>query len=630
MGRVGLLACTVLLAAGAAVLLRREIEDPGVRLLLPEGSSSWIRLPEPFSHVGRPAANATTLFRRRFTLDRAVLHPRCVVRALQSVAVQIDGASVGPPPLPTDRWKDPIEVELGPRLPAGEHLILLAVRNRTGPPCLLARATEIGLATDSSWEASGDGGTWTRAMSVETPENLTLWDTIPSVRQAFSSLSAWIAALFLAGFAWTIARSRGLLGPFRITPSRVRWILLAAWVVLAANNLPKIPLAQGFDVSAHVDYVRYVAERGRLPLANEGWEMYQAPLYYVVTAAWARLLEFAGVSTIEPLLRAIPLACGAAQVEIAYRTMRHAFPDRDDLQCIGTWIAGLLPVNLYISQVVGNEPFAGLACSVVALLCVRSVSQPGEARPMSEAIGLGVALGIALLSKMTAVLWIPLAGIALARGRIVRAAVALGTAALLSGWFYARNWIELGKPFVGNWDWKETNRIWWQDPGYRIPEHFLRFGQSLVQPVYAAVRGFWDSMYSTLWADGLFGGTMIPPPWNLDWMLAGAWLGLPITIAVAAGMLGAAPRGRSAGRAEAFSSIAVLLFLFAAVAFYLRLPIYSCAKASYLLPILPCLALLAAAGLRPAVAKLVPRAIVNGLLIASGAAAYAAYFVRSA
>ena len=38
---------------------------------------------------------------------------------------------------------------------------------------------------------------------------------------------------------------------------------------------------------------------------------------------------------------------------------RTVFPGRNDLQIIGTAVGGFLPLNIYISQVVGNEPLSG-------------------------------------------------------------------------------------------------------------------------------------------------------------------------------------------------------------------------------------------------------------------------------
>jgi photosystem II stability/assembly factor-like uncharacterized protein len=111
-------------------------------------------------------------------------------------------------------------------------------------------------------------------------------------------------------------------------------------------------------------------------------------------------------------------------------------------------------------------------------------------------------------------------------------------------------------------------------------------------------------------------------------MLAGAWLGLPITAAVVLGMIRSPSRSESTRRATRLAAFAVLLYVVVALDFFLRLPIYSCAKATYLLGLTPAFALLAAAGFAPLLDRTWTRSLVHGWLVGSGVAFYAAYFVR--
>jgi hypothetical protein len=146
--------------------------------------------------------------------------------------------------------------------------------------------------------------------------------------------------------------------------------------------------------------------------------------------------------------------------------------------------------------------------------------------------------------------------------------------------------------------------------------------------VNAGIRGFWDSIYSTLWLDGAL-SSMIAydylPPWNFTPMIAGSWLGLIPTAAIVIGVSTAA-RG-SARRAQVFAVLCLTVFFAAFLDRYLKLPTYAVAKATYTLGLSPCYALLAAAGFRPLLGNRWLRATVYGLLACFGAAAYAAYFV---
>ncbi len=135
-------------------------------------------------------------------------------------------------------------------------------------------------------------------------------------------------------------------------------------------------------------------------------------------------------------------------------------------------------------------------------------------------------------------------------------------------------------------------------------------------------------MYSTLWCDGLVGGAKVPPPWNLDCMLAGAWFGLPITAAIVWAMVRVWRRSSTGLRAERFAVLAIVLYALVALDFYLRLPIYSSAKATYTLALIPLCALLAASGFTPLLNHLWSRVALFGFLLCFGVTSYAAYFVR--
>ncbi|MBI4603626.1 MAG: hypothetical protein HY721_16865, partial [Planctomycetes bacterium] len=409
----------------------------------------------------------------------------------------------------------------------------------------------------------------------------------------------------------------------------------------------KVPDHVGFDAFAHLDYIRHVAERRSIPLATEGWQMFQSPLYYLLSAPlhslFAALFEPA---TAARLLRVVPLAAGAAQVELCHRALRLAFPARPDLRILGTLAGGLLPMNLYGSQAVGNEPLAaalsGLAL-VLALAVLRAERAPG-ARLLAA---LGLALGLALLAKVTALLLVPVvlgavgwrarrdaregasAGSGLRRGA-ASAALVLGVAALASGWYYGRNWIALGKPFFGGWD-PERGIVWWQDPAWRTPGDILRFGECLARPVFAAAAGFWDGLYSTLWADGYLSSVISfehRPPWSYGLMLSGVLLALLPAAAILLGTAAAFRRSSGPARdAAALSLAAVLVHLAAMVALFASVPIYSTAKATYMAGVTPGIAILAASGLDLLARRPLARAAVHGGLACWAAAAYGAYFV---
>jgi Dolichyl-phosphate-mannose-protein mannosyltransferase len=463
--------------------------------------------------------------------------------------------------------------------------------------------------------------------------------------ESMRRVAPWLGAVFCVSFAWTFWNGRA----WRLTPRVLRWVLVACWIVLAANNLWKVPPDIGFDVQAHYEYIERIVRGRSIPLATEGWQMFQPPLFYLLAAPWFALFRthFSDESVVK-LLRVLPLLCGLAQIEILFRAARAVFPDKDDLQAILLTVGGLLPMQIYISMVIGNEPLAGCLTAAVVLMCFLLLAQPARPRSNRFFVVLGLLWGLGLLSKVTPLLLTPLVAAAVvwqARREtaldagsktirrpspgfgFTRLAWVFGACLLTSGWYFARNWSHFGKPIIFGGT-PESGFLWWQDPSYRTWNQLTSFGRSFVQPVYSGCWSLWDSLYSSLWLDGFVSGTATIPqgvPWNLNLMEAGAWLGL-----LPAGLMlcGLAAGWRMAPRAAwAFAVAAIAIYLAAVADLYVRLPIYSTAKATYMLGLLPCFALLAAAGAGPFLRFRLSRAILFAALSTWAVAAYAAYFI---
>ena len=115
--------------------------------------------------------------------------------------------------------------------------------------------------------------------------------------------------------------------------------------------------------------------------------------------------------------------------------------------------------------------------------------------------------------------------------------MAVAVCLAVCGWHYARVWANYGAPLLGNWG-PEAGFNWWQDDGYRTSAYYFKFGEVLRRPWYASLQSFGDGIYSTLWGDGMLGGSSeLPtrPPWNYGLMAMGYWLALVPSAMVAAG-----------------------------------------------------------------------------------------------
>ena len=622
-------AAFVALALAPLVLQVARMRAP---LLVSHAGAEWVHPKRPFILWGFTGGEKA-IFRASFALDRPAAASSLEVRSVGAASVAIDGAEVLERGPRTDAWREP-RAGAVPPLAAGQHEIVAHVANDFGPALLLLSAPALGVATGRTWEASYEGtprhpAAFQPALLASETNELDLPRRFPEAPSALASLWLVYLALFAAAFAGTLRT------PAWFGAAAVRWTLLGLWAALALNNLFKLPLKMGaallgYDAADHYQYIDFIARNWRLPTAADGRQMFQAPLYYLLSAPLdAALSHFAARDTVERLLRAVPLLCGALQVEVAWRVARRVFPDRSGPQIVAMLVAGLMPMGFYISQYAGNEPLAGLLSAVALGLLV---TMPDDAGPRPWAVA-GAVIGLALLAKVTAaLLFLPLLWAAV-RMRPVpwrNLAVAAGCAAAICGWFYLRSFIQTGTPlvlstpFAGGHESSATR--WWQDPGYRTPRDLLTFGAALVRPIYAGIHGFWDSIWSTMWLDGALSGVVWPPPpWNYRPMSALALWSLLPAAAIAAGFVRAFSKSPPAG--SRLCALAVVAYFAAVAGLYAGLPIYSAGKATYALGLLPAYGLLGAAGFELLPRNGYARAAANGALLCWAASAFAAFFV---
>lgn len=612
--------------------------DPRIVFLSSHDNAQWIHIQRDFEIKGR-IGNETITYRKRFKLANGPANAVLTVQAVRSASVMIDGRMILPYNPDLNEWKTPRSVAIGDLSP-GDHEILIRVFNENGPAVLLAYCKACNVFTGEGWEASADGIAWRPAMRAARTKELELPREFPATYRALLSLAPFYVPLFLCVFLATLVfPSRGrMLRGMSLSPSAVRWVLLGLWAALAMNNIMKIDLGLGYDADAHYDYILHVSRTWSVPLATQGWQMFQSPLYYFISAVFYVFFSlFSDKVTAGYLLRVVPLLCGALQVELCYRAATSVFPDRKDLRIIGTVLGGLLPMNIYISHFAGNEPLAGLLSAAVLVMGV-SFLQMKDPPTTRQWLLLGVTLGLALLSKVTAVLLVlPLLLLiyslsAAKEGRHRKAwsggLVAFSTALIVSGWYFLRNWMELGTPFLGGWE----SFPWWQDPGYRTAHDLLSFGISLSHPIYSAIHGFWDSIYSTFWLDGFLSSadlfTENPPPWNYTFMLSGTLLSLVPSAAIVFGMMRTFARpSRSMGNGTLLCGFSIFFYFAVLLYLYISLPIYSTAKATYTLGLIPCYVVMGLTGLEPLMRILSVRAFLYAVLSCWAVSAYLSFFI---
>ncbi|OGP49650.1 MAG: hypothetical protein A2Y79_04980 [Deltaproteobacteria bacterium RBG_13_43_22] len=620
----------------------RILEDPRIHLLINEGGAEWIRFPEPFRLPVRWSEQLSTYFRYRFDVqmvpEKAVLN----FRVMKNAVIYLDGSVL----LRTTegKWKEPHRFDISRWLSLGEHELIFEVSNFNGHPALIAYSEQLSIFSGSRWAASKDRREWYPALSVDRISPFSISLTFLRADRAIGSLSPLLLSIFVFFFFWSLRLNDHLppswMKKASLSAGSVRWIVLGGWLLLAFNNFWKIPLEMGMDFKGHMQYILHVAEHGRIPLATAGWQMFQPPLYYLVTSSIYQFIEpLFSAETVIRILKLFPFFCGLIQVELSYRTVRVAYPDREGMQVVGTLLGGLIPMNLYMSQSLGNEPLAGCLTAMLILLALRIISRVSIANRES-AILMGFVLGLALLTKATPILIIlpllffisseilkgsatPGEGVRLTVRFI---AIFLGIALTVSGWYYLRNYLEMGGLFIGGWD-SSREIVWWQDPGYRTPRQFYTFGVSLFYPVFSSIFGFWDGIYSSFWSDAYLSAyTFSRPPWNYRFMLSGLWLSLFPSAAILIGFFSSFRKNHGPVVLLRFCTACITFYLVATFYLFLTVPIWSNAKASYALGLIPCFTLIGTEGFDLLTRQRFVRAVAYGLLACWAVASYVSYF----
>lgn len=220
------------------------------------------------------------------------------------------------------------------------------------------------------------------------------------------------------------------------TKNRSLWLLVlivAVYCALSALYAVQTPRWQTPDEPAHFNYVKYVAENARLPVLQVGdfpaqyleeikaarfppqmsidsirYESHQPPLYYALAAIVYRLSAGLGFAGQFLALRWFSVLLGAALLVVIYRLVREVFPEDPFVPLAATALVACVPMHLALTAAINNDTLAEL---LLALVLWQSVRVLRDGLSTRRAIGIGVLLGLAGLTKTT--VYLPLAVAAL-------------------------------------------------------------------------------------------------------------------------------------------------------------------------------------------------------------------------
>jgi len=235
-----------------------------------------------------------------------------------------------------------------------------------------------------------------------------------------------------------------------------RWglrVILALFVGLGAAYAVTTPTLEAPDEIYHYDYIRALVNTGRPPVLEEGGGRgfgHHAPLYYTYGAlvsfwvgendlevwperhnpffgyrfgevgrdnknlylhpdsdAFGRSDTWLGIRVV----RLASVLMGAITLSVVYQVGREVFPDRPEMALGAAGLGAFIPEFLFISGAVNDDNGASLFGALALWMMMRILRKGASWR---RCAGLGLALGMGWLSKLTMVALVPTAALTLA------------------------------------------------------------------------------------------------------------------------------------------------------------------------------------------------------------------------
>lgn len=285
--------------------------------------------------------------------------------------------------------------------------------------------------------------------------------------------------------------------------------LLFAFLVLGILYSIKIPILEALDEVWHFAVIHHILQERQLPIqpadpAESGlWRQQgsQPPLYYLlgsVLVAWADIRDFPSLVRYNPhasgghpevegnknillhwpeaerwpyrktalavhVLRLYSLLLGTLTIYGVYRVVLRIWPACRGLACLAAAFVAFNPQFLFIHAGVINDALAITLCTwtLERLVRMAGLERPLDATRWRDWVLIGALCGLAILSKLSAALLLPLTALLIAwlafqtrkvsiKARALRVVFCLSwvvvTAAFVSGWWFWRNWQLYGEP----------------------------------------------------------------------------------------------------------------------------------------------------------------------------------------
>jgi hypothetical protein len=237
-------------------------------------------------------------------------------------------------------------------------------------------------------------------------------------------------------------------------PSAVTWLrgrlpetaILALGVYLRLTMLWRFNPGWGYDAGVYWEVVEWMLNHGTLPPPGALFCGHHPPLYFAVVAALVKL----GLT--HSAVVAFPILCGVTRLVLVWIGLEWYLPRRRTARVAALALAAVLPVSVHIDGSLYPEPVNGMFAAGVLLLLPKAFESEGRRR-WALTCGIGVLLGLEMLTKITALALFLTIGVTLAcrlalpdpTGWRTRAAALAPWSAVvvlpvvIAGWYFARN-----------------------------------------------------------------------------------------------------------------------------------------------------------------------------------------------
>ena len=315
-------------------------------------------------------------------------------------------------------------------------------------------------------------------------------------------------------------------------------LIVGAFVILGTLYSVTTPIFEASDELTHYPVISHIAAGRGLPIqdpkAGQLWrqEGSQPPLYYALGALFTCWIDTSDLPTLRRLnphadvgkitldgnvsmvvhtanegfpyrgtvlavhiVRWLSVLMGAVTVWLTYLIAHAVFPSSKEVAFLAAALTAFNPMFLFISGSVNNDNLAIMLCTLALFMILRL----DEGRLTVQRLALlGLVIGLAVLSKVSAAGLFPLAGLILLivswRARnlwtfLWGGMTLVAMVALVAGWWMVRNWQLYG-------DWLGLQMLA-SITGARHP-----------RPNLWQLAGEWQGFVWSFW--GLFGGLNVP------------------------------------------------------------------------------------------------------------------------